>query len=125
VGIIDGISKGASWRSTNRNKGSFVVRLVVYCEQWQSPEVSLAWKNAHARTFVIAPLSATPLDVAVISTLEHHQSGSERSWRLFPVRKFRYHINLDDIDLTKDHLMGTIARVVGRHGLGIWLLVSI
>jgi GPI mannosyltransferase 4 len=86
---------------------------------------NISCKRADIRTFVIAPLSATPLDVAVISSVEEGHNGSESRWRLLPVRKFRYHINLDDIDLTEESLLGTIARVFGRHGLGTWLLVSV
>ena len=46
-------------------------------------------------------------------------------WKLFPIRRFEYHINLDDVDLSKESLVDTVARVVGKHGLGVWLLVSI
>ena len=49
----------------------------------------------------------------------------ERGWGLYPVRKVDFHINLDDVDLNKESLVETITRVVGRHGLGVWLLVSI
>jgi hypothetical protein len=49
----------------------------------------------------------------------------ERGWGLFPIRKIDYHINLDDVDLNREGVMETIGRVMGRHGLGVWLLVSI
>jgi len=49
----------------------------------------------------------------------------DRDWGLFPVRKIDFHINLDDVDLNKESLVETVARVMGRHGLGVWLLVSI
>jgi GPI mannosyltransferase 4 len=33
---------------------------------------------------------------------------------------YRKHINLDDIDIGEDGIWGTIGRVVGRRGIGIW-----
>ena len=77
-----------------------------------------------SRTFVIAPLSAVPLDESIIDPLPE-ELALGREWGLFPVRKVAFHINLDDVDLNKEGLVETITRVVGRHGLGVWLLVSI
>lgn len=77
-----------------------------------------------SRTFVIAPLSAVPLDESIIDPLSD-EFAVGRDWGLFPVRKVAFHINLDDVDLSKEGLVETIVRVVGRHGLGVWLLVSI
>jgi phosphatidylinositol glycan class Z len=76
------------------------------------------------RTFVIAPLSAVPLDEAIIDPSQPNY-GLKREWGLFPVRKVDFHINLDDVDLNKESVMDTVTRVMGRHGLGVWLLVSI
>lgn len=73
---------------------------------------------------MIAPLSAVPLDESVIDPSQTNYQ-IERGWGLFPVRKVGFHINLDDVDLSKESLVETIARVMGRHGLGVWLLVSI
>jgi hypothetical protein len=75
------------------------------------------------RTFVIAPLSAVPLDESIIDPLQSSYS-LERAWGLFPIRRVECHINLDDVDLNKESLVGTVTRVMGRHGLGVWLLVS-
>lgn len=74
------------------------------------------------RTFIIAPLSAVPLDKSIIDPLDYE---TPREWGLFPIRKFDFHINLDDVDLNNEGLGETVARVLGRHGLGVWLLVSI
>ena len=41
------------------------------------------------------------------------------------MKKIDLHINLDDVDLNKENLVGTVSRVMGRHGLGVWLLVRI
>ena len=79
----------------------------------------------HVRTFVIAPLSAVPLDESIIDPSQKPNSRLKREWGLFPVRKIDFHINLDDVDLTKESLVDTVTRVMGRHGLGVWLLVSI
>jgi len=76
------------------------------------------------RTFVIAPLSAVPLDEGIIDPSQPNY-GLKREWGLFPVRKVDFHINLDDVDLNKESVMDTVTRVMGRHGLGVWLLVSI
>ena len=76
------------------------------------------------RTFVIAPLSAVPLDESIIDSSQNKYS-SERGWGLYPVRRVDFHINLDDVDLNRESLVETITRVVGQHGLGVWLLVSI
>jgi hypothetical protein len=76
------------------------------------------------RTFVIAPLSALPLHKSIIDPSQTDDQ-TDREWGLFPVRKVDFHINLDDVDLNKESLVETVARVMGRHGLGVWLLVSI
>jgi hypothetical protein len=73
---------------------------------------------------VIAPLSAVPLHESIIERTPNGLA-EERGWGLFPIRQIDYHINLDDVDLNKESLMETIGRVMGRHGLGVWLLVSI
>src|SRR5271163_4050696 len=79
------------------------------------------------RTFVIAPLSAVPLDTSIIQPMNRNYENLilQRGWGLFPVLKVDFHVNLDDVDLNKESLMETIPRVMGRHGLGVWLLVSI
>lgn len=38
------------------------------------------------------------------------------------VAKFPRHLNLDDIDFEEDGIGGTIARVIGKRGLGLWNL---
>lgn len=81
----------------------------------------------HCRTFVIAPLSAVPLDTSIIDATnqDYRDLIWKRGWGLFPVLKVDFHVNLDDVDLNKESLVATITRVMGRHGLGVWLLVSI
>jgi len=76
------------------------------------------------RTFVIAPLSAVLLDESIVDP-SSDELVLGRDWGLFPVWKVAFHINLDDVDLNKESLVETVTRVVGRHGLGVWLLVSI
>lgn len=73
---------------------------------------------------MIAPLSAVPLDESIIDESRGmYRSG--REWGLFPVKKIDFHINLDDVDLNRENLVETVSRVMGRHGLGVWLLVRI
>jgi hypothetical protein len=82
----------------------------------------LLYDETNDRTFVIAPLSAVPLDESIV---DFSPMPEAREWGLYPVKKVDFHINLDDVDLSKESLVETVARVLGRHGLGVWLLVSI
>ena len=98
---------------------------MVFGRQQYSSKVSITcFDVVDHRTFVIAPLSAVPLDESIIDA-SRGLFVSGREWGLFPVKTISFHINLDDVDLSKESLAETAARVLGRHGLGVWLLVSI
>lgn len=98
---------------------------MVFCRQQYSTKVfSISYFDVDHRTFVIAPLSAVPLDESIIDA-SRGMYVSGREWGLFPVKTISFHINLDDVDLNKENLVETVSRVMGRHGLGVWLLVRI
>lgn len=60
-----------------------------------------------------APYSATFLDSLV------GESG-QGDIRLTELWKYRKHLNLDDLDIGEEGVVGTLERVVGRRGLVIW-----
>jgi phosphatidylinositol glycan class Z len=62
--------------------------------------------------YLAAPLSATQLDPLVDS--------KEMPWRLERVWSTRRHLNMDDLDIGEEGVVGTLKRVVGRRGLGVW-----
>ncbi|KAG2008273.1 GPI mannosyltransferase 4 [Coprinopsis cinerea AmutBmut pab1-1] len=62
--------------------------------------------------YLVAPLSATQLDPLV--------DDPGRGWSLDRVWVTRRHLNLDDLDIGEEGAMGTVERVLGRRGLGIW-----
>jgi GPI mannosyltransferase 4 len=98
---------------------------MVFCRQQYSTKVfSISYFDVDHRTFVIAPLSAVPLDESIIDA-SRGMYVSGREWGLFPVKTISFHINLDDVDLNRENLVETVSRVMGRHGLGVWLLVRI
>ena len=63
-------------------------------------------------TYLIAPLSATFLDT--YTSNQHPALQFQEVWR------YKQHLNLDDLDFGDDGVWNTIARVVGRRGLGAW-----
>lgn len=59
-------------------------------------------------TFLVAPLSAPSIDWLA------NGLGAEKIWT------YRRHINLDDLDIGEDGILGTLSRVVGRRGISVW-----
>ena len=60
---------------------------------------------------LVAPCSATKLDVW---RKEEDELIFEEVWT------YRNHLNMDDLDIGTEGVLGTIRRVVGRRGLSIW-----
>ncbi len=87
------------------------------CRPQTSPKSSSA-------IFLAAPLSAHLFDSAGSEKLfllrEHDQPPHGREMFFSQQYIHRRHINLDDLDLADDGVMGTLGRVVGRCGIGIW-----
>ncbi len=64
-------------------------------------------------TYLVAPLSAAWLDPYLPN------KGLE-GLRFRQVWQTRQHLNLDDMDFGDDGVWNTLARVIGRRGMGIW-----
>jgi hypothetical protein len=65
--------------------------------------------------YLVAPTSATFLD-------EYAATGTPRTpdLQLYRLWTYRKHLNLDDLDFGDDGIVPTLARVIGRRGLGVW-----
>ena len=85
----------------------------------------LSIHKQHTEVLVAAPVSAWRLpdnkypDISDFS-FQVSFSQPKASLGLRQVAQFRRHVNLDDMDFGDDGVWGTLARVVGRRGLGIW-----
>ncbi|KAK2774962.1 alpha 1,2 mannosyltransferase [Onygenales sp. PD_12] len=88
--------------------------------------------NLHP-TLLVAPMANLFLDQYVIDasgeddqpTQPVGENGKEKESgkiELYPLWSYRRHLNLDDLDFGEDGLWATVARVVGRRGLGVWLV---
>lgn len=67
--------------------------------------------------FVVAPKSATFLDQYFPSSPQ-----KKEDIQLHLVWTYTNHLNLDDLDFGSDGLFSTLERVVGRRGLGVWVV---
>jgi len=64
-------------------------------------------------TYLVAPTSATWLDAYL-------PNKGLSGLRFREVWRVRNHLNLDDLDFAEDGIWNTLARVIGRRGLGVW-----
>lgn len=71
--------------------------------------------GAVSPVYLVAPTSATFLD-------EYAVTGTPRTpdLQLYRLWTYRKHLNLDDLDFGDDGVVPTLARVIGRRGLGVW-----
>lgn len=70
-----------------------------------------------AGSVLVAPQSAVYLD----QFLQNNATTSkDTKFTLEQLWTYRNHLNLDDMDFEDDSVAGTLGRVVGRRGLGIW-----
>ena len=67
-------------------------------------------------TYLVAPLSATYLSTYIAD----HPTPAKGDLHFDLVWQYRMHLNLDDLDFGDDGVWPTLARVVGRRGLGTW-----
>ena len=65
---------------------------------------------------LVAPHSAVILD----RFLQQNVVGAEVPFTLEHLWTYRNHLNLDDLEPAEEGLMGTLQRVIGRRGLGVW-----
>lgn len=74
---------------------------------------------------LVAPKSATFLDQYITTStangLKDYKS-SKQLLQLHEVWSYRRHLCLDDMDFGGDGVWSTLKRVVGRRGLGVWLV---
>ncbi|KAL2036956.1 hypothetical protein N7G274_010241 [Stereocaulon virgatum] len=66
--------------------------------------------NTNKSVGLVAPFSSTELDTP----------WADRDLVLEEIWRFGRHLNLDDLDLGREGVLGTVKRVVGRRGLVIW-----
>lgn len=82
--------------------------------------------SAESSIFLAAPISAHLFDntdadrTEVLSLRGKAELVSDRTLLLTKQYLYRRHINLDDLDFAEDGVFGTLGRVFGRPGLGIW-----
>ena len=68
------------------------------------------------QVIVVAPRSRTDLDPWTTGT----DTGESEDWEWTELWTEWRHLNLDDIDLGQEGVMGTWKRVIGRRGLTAW-----
>ncbi len=61
---------------------------------------------------LVAPYSSVELDATLGA--DEEELEFEEMWR------YNRHLNLDDMDFSRDGVWGTLTRVVGRRGLVVW-----
>lgn len=95
-------------------------------ETLQSAAGASSTQPLHSTVYLVAPLSAHLFDNFHLSdsnlAIPPPEAG-ERSKSPFHLHlewSYSRHINLDDIDILEDGFFGTLRRVVGRRGIGIW-----
>ena len=69
--------------------------------------------------FVVAPKSATFLDRYIHGKEDKEEEEEIELQELYTYPK---HLNLDDLDFGDDGIFATLGRVVGRRGLGVWVV---
>lgn len=78
--------------------------------------------------FVVAPKSATFLDQyqhqnqPANNNDDSSKDDNEDDIHLQEVHSYTQHLNLDDLDFGDDGVFPTLKRVVGRRGLGVWVV---
>lgn len=77
--------------------------------------------------FVVAPKSATFLDQyqhqnQPANNDDNSKDDNKDDIRLQEVHSYTQHLNLDDLDFGDDGIFPTLKRVVGRRGLGVWVV---
>lgn len=77
-------------------------------------------KNNHA-VFMVAPKSATFLD-RYITTTTSITPENNKDIHLREIFSYTNHLNLDDMDFGDDGVVSTLRRVIGRRGLGVWVV---
>jgi phosphatidylinositol glycan class Z len=84
-------------------------------------------KTSHdSPTLLVAPKSATFLDQYIANSttdrIKDGNSSNRQFLRLHELWSYTRHLGLDDMDFGDDGVWATLKRVVGRRGLGVWLV---
>lgn len=77
-------------------------------------------RNSNHAVFMVAPKSATFLDKYI--TTASTTMGNDPDIHLREVFSYANHLNLDDLDFGDDGVFPTLTRVIGRRGLGVWVV---
>lgn len=89
-----------------------------------SPPTSPNKKTPLQTTFLVFPLSAlpylSPMSRTPMTFTAPTSSPEGGKLTFHPLYLYRTHLNLDDIDIPEDGVFGTIKRVIGMRGLGVW-----
>jgi len=96
----------------------YTITYAADCQPQKSPSSSTA-------IFLAAPLSAhlfdsTRAEKPLFLLREHEDAPHGREMFFAQQYVYRRHINLDDMDFAGDGVFGTLGRVVGRRGIGVW-----
>ena len=70
--------------------------------------------NTNKSVGLVAPFSSMEIDPWIAKSAKDRVFTFEEIWR------YHQHLNLDDLDIGKDGVWGTLRRVVGRRGLVVW-----
>ncbi len=70
--------------------------------------------NTNKSIGLVVPYSSIEMDSWIAKSAKDRTFVFEEIWRHGP------HLNLDDLDLGKEGVWGTLGRVVGRRGLVVW-----
>ena len=68
---------------------------------------------------LVAPYSSTEIDLWIAESSGNQLFAFEETWR------YGQHLNLDDLDIGKEGVWGTLRRVIGRRGLVIWKITRL
>lgn len=70
--------------------------------------------NANKSVGLVAPYSSVEIDHWIAKSAENRVFAFEEIWR------YGQHLNLDDLAIEGEGVLGTLRRVVGRRGLVVW-----
>ncbi|TVY16763.1 GPI mannosyltransferase 4 [Lachnellula arida] len=113
IWLLNGKNEVLSTHDIMGMKGPSMLREVGALATCHKPSTNAtAYLDESEGTYLIAPLSATFLDIYVPKTDGHLHF--QEVWR------HTQHLNLDDLDFGDDGFWPTLKRVIGRRGLAAW-----
>jgi GPI mannosyltransferase 4 len=104
---------------SDKAPGKHIVLLIAPLSSHFSPTSSPT--EPRSSFMITSPRHGGNIDLPLsIQGAEAEEEQVERFLRLTLQWSYRKHINLDDINVGEEGLWGTLGRVVGRRGIGIW-----